>query len=150
MHKATKLLAATVATLIASPALADDAGIDSTAMIEQVKPQSIDAITPNIGAFSIASLNDPSISDFMATAPKMFEQGYRLTSVDENFANQSSAGFVALLVPEEFAFRSSAQDTGVDAALPGRFLSSSTRSDFLSPSGPVSRNKSSLGVKLGF
>lgn len=150
MRTTTKIMAATLAMLVATPALADDAGIDSSDMMEQVKPQAIDAITPAVDGFSIQSLNGGSINDFMATAPVMFEQGYRLSAAEDQYANQESAGIIALFVPEEFAFRSNEQDTGVDASLPGRFLSSSTRSDFLSQNGPANRDKSSLGVRFGF
>lgn len=150
MRKATKILATILAALITTPALADDAGIDSSSMMEQIKPQAIDAITPDVGGFDIQSLNDASTRDFMATAPAMFEQGYRLSAAEDQYANQESIGIAALFVPEEFAFRSNAQDTGVDASLPGRFLSSSTRSDFLSQNGPANRDKSSLGVRFGF
>lgn len=150
MHKAITILAASLSTAIATPALADDAGMDSASLTEQAKSLSVGAVTPQIGSFNIRSLNGATTSDFMATAPKMFEHGYRLSSAEDKFENQTSTGFVALLVPEEFAFRSNAQDTGVDASLPGRFLSSSARADFLPKSGPVNRGKSSLGVRFGF
>lgn len=150
MQKAILILAATVSTLAASPALADDAGIDTDSMVDQMKPASIDAITPSIGNFKIENLGNNPRSDFMATAPAKFEQGYRLTAGQNSFSIEPSAGLVGLVVPEEFAFSSNAQDTGVDSALPGRFVSSSARSDFLSQSGPASRDKSALGVKFGF
>jgi len=150
MHKAIIILAATVSAITAVPALADDAGIDRDSMVEQVKPRPIDAVTPTVRSFNIENLGMESTSSFMATTAGKLEQEYRLNLVRNGFETEPSAGLIGLIVPEEFAFRSNAQDTGVDAALPGRFLSSSTRSDFLSQSGPVNRNKSSLGVKLGF
>ncbi len=150
MNKAIIIFAATISTITASPVLADDAGMDSASMVELVKPRSIDAVTPAVTSFNIATLGIKSASSFMATEPGRFEQGYRLEVANGGFKNQSAAGLVSLFVPEEFAYRSNAQDTGVDAALPGRFLASSTRSDFISQSGPENRGKTSLGIRLGF
>ncbi|MEP2988416.1 MAG: hypothetical protein ABJN65_15955 [Parasphingorhabdus sp.] len=150
MNKAIIIFAATVSTITASPVLADDAGMDSASMVEQVNPRSIDAVTPVVTSFNIASLGIQSTSGFMATDPKSFEQGYRLKTTNGGFESQPSVGLVSLFVPKEFAYRSNAQDTGVDAALPGRFLASSTRSDFISQSGPENRGKTSLGIRLGF
>lgn len=150
MKKSVSLISAIIATVFASPAFADDAAIDVDSMVEEVSPKTYDAITPAIGSFDIGSLNGSRNIDFMATMTGHATPEYRLKLITQNFEADSSAGLAALIVPEEFAFRSNAQDTGVDAALPGRFLSSSTRSDFLSPSGPANRDKSSLGIRLGF
>ncbi|GAB5489547.1 MAG: hypothetical protein Pars2KO_31170 [Parasphingorhabdus sp.] len=150
MHKAIIILAATVSTIAAAPALADDAGIDRDSMVEQSKPRSINAVTPTVKSFNIKYLGMKSTSSFMATTTGRFEQEYRLNVPRNGFEAEPSAGLVGLIVPEEFAFSSNAQDTGLDVALPGQFLSSSTRADFISQSGPVSRDKSSLGVRFGF
>lgn len=150
MHKAIIILATTVSTIAAAPALADDAGIDRDSMIEQAKPRSIDAVTPTVRSFNIKNLGMKSTSSFMATMAGNFEQHYRLNVARNRFETEPSADLVGLIVPEEFAFRSNAQDTGVDAALPGRFLSSSARSDFLPQYGQANRDKSSLGVRFGF
>ncbi len=119
-------------------------------MVEEVSSKTYDAITPAIGSFDIGSLTGSRNIDFMATMGSRAKTEYRLNLPAQKFEADSDAGLAALIVPEEFAFRSNAQDTGVDAALLGRFLSSSTRSDFLSPSGPANRDKSSLGIRLGF
>ena len=150
MHKAIIILAATVTAITTVPALADDAGIDRDSMVEQTRPRSIDAVTPTVRSFDIKSLGMKSTKSFMATTAGKLEQEYRLNASRNGFETDPSADLVGLIVPEEFAFRSNAQDTGLDVALPGQFLSSSTRADFISQSGPVSRDKSSLGVRFGF
>lgn len=150
MHKMIIILTATVSAITAAPALADDAGIDRDSMIEQAKPRSIDAVTPSVNSFNIKNLDMKSTGSFMATMAGSFEQEYRLNSARSGFEAEPSAGLVGLIVPEEFAFSSNSQDTGLDVAIPGQFLSSSTRADFISQSGPVSRDKSSLGVRFGF
>ena len=150
MHKAITIVAATVSTLTATPAFADDVSIDTDSMVAQAKPRSIDAITPSIGRFNIENLGSNPAGDLMASTPGNFEQGYRLDSDQNSFSIEQSAGLISLFIPAEYAFRSNAQDTGLNTALPGRFVASSTRSDLLSQTGPATRDKSSIGIRFGF
>lgn len=150
MRKAMIIVAASISTMVATPALADDSAMDSAEMVEQALPRSVNAITPAIGNFNIENLDNKSARDFMATSPRSFEHGFRLTTAQSPVESKLSGGLVGLFVPQEFAFGSNAQDTGLDNATPGRYLSASNRSDFLPKSGPAKNDKSSLGIRLGF
>ena len=143
-------LAAAALILAASPAQADDAAMDVESMMEQSETKIYQPITPDFGTFDISGLSANTDASFMATMSKQFEAGFRLNEPVANFDRDSSAGLAALIVPEEFAFRSNEQDSGVDSVNPGRYLSHSVRSDYLSDTGPAARDKSSVGVRFGF
>jgi len=150
MNKSATLLAAVVAISISSAAYADDAAMDVESMVERTDTQSYQAITPIISGFDIARLGKQKPAQFMATMRSGYDQEYRLKQPINKFESDSKAGLAALLVPQEFAFRSTEQDSSVNAITPGQYVSNSVRSDYVSDTGPAANDKSSIGVKFGF
>lgn len=149
MHRAILTFAAAAMATTASPALADEA-MDVDAMVEHNLPEPVNAVTPIVSGFDVENIGSSTADEFKATITSQYQSGYRLSEPVARFDNGSSAGLVSIFIPEEFAYSSTAQDTGVDNALPGRYLSNSVRSDYLSETGPITRDKSSLGIRLGF
>ncbi len=140
----TLLLAATMS----SPALADNSTSGNDAMVEASALPSHQAISIPVQSFDLSGVTNAR--HFMATAETEFMSDYRLQKNDRYMFQKSSAGLAELLVPEEFIYRSTAQDSGVDAVTPGRFLSESVRSDYLANTGPAAKDKSSIGIRFGF
>ncbi|GAA0467384.1 hypothetical protein GCM10009096_05200 [Parasphingorhabdus litoris] len=141
--------AAAIVSITATPAFADSA-IDTQSMVEIATPQKQQAVNLPISKFDLAGVANQQDHSFMATMTNTFEPGYRVKNEGASPTEQSSIGIANLFVPQEFSYRSTAQDSGVDAVTPGRFLSSSIRSDFLSDAGPAAFDKSSVGVRFGF
>lgn len=149
MKNAIIVTAAALISITATPALADSA-VDTDSMVEAASPQKHQAVDLPVTNFDLAAVAQPSNHSFMATMATDFEPGYRVNDELSPVAIEPDAGLAGLFVPREFAFRSTAQDSGVDAINPGRFISSSIRSDFLSDAGPAAADKSSVGVRFGF
>ncbi|MEP2101925.1 MAG: hypothetical protein ABJP02_10495 [Parasphingorhabdus sp.] len=141
--------AAALISMTATPAFADSA-IDTESMVEAAAPQKQQAIDLPISNFDLASFTGKQDHSFMATMADAFEPGYRVKDSGSPVTAQPNIGLSSLLIPQEFAYRSTAQDSGVDAVNPGRFLSSSVRSDYLSDAGPAAADKSTVGVRFGF
>ncbi len=138
------------AGLSASPALADSA-IDTPSMLESASPApSVNAENLPIDGFDLSGLQPASPAGFMATMSASYQPGYRLkNTASEEFVGDRG-GVVSAIVSPEFAYRSTAQDSGVDAVLPGRFISNSVRGDYLPDTGPAASDKSSIGLRFGF
>ncbi|WP_422343075.1 hypothetical protein [Parasphingorhabdus sp.] len=149
MKNAIIVTAAALISITATPAFADSA-IDTQSMIETVAPQQFQAIDLPVSRFDLAGVTGSQNDGFMATMMETFEPGYRVSVNAEPILAEPNAGLTSLFIPQEFSYRSTAQDSGVDAINPGRFLSSSIRSDFLSDTGPAASDKSSVGVRFGF
>lgn len=149
MKNATIATAAALISITATPAFADSA-IDTQSMVEAAAPQKQKAIDLPISNFDLAGVIGKKDYSFMATMAAEFEPGFRVKNGTSPFTAQPNAGLTGLFIPQEFSYRSTAQDSGVDAINPGRFLSSSVRSDYLSDAGPAASDKSSVGVRFGF
>ena len=149
MKNSIGIISALVAVSIASPVLADDA-MDVSSMVEQSQTTSYQPITPSVQAFNIANLSTGKKADFMATMANQYRPDYRLHQPVANFDKDSNVGLVSLIVPKKFAFRSTAQDSGVDAVIPGRYVSHSVNRDYTSDTGPAARDKSTTGIKFDF
>ncbi len=148
--KNISLAAATaLISITATPAFADSA-IDTQSMVETAAPQKHQAIDLPIRKFDLARLTGQQDPSFMATMATEFEPGFRVSNNTAAPATEPSVGLSGLFIPQEFSYRSNAQDSGVDAVNPGRFLSSSVRSDFLPDTGPAAADKNSVGVRFGF
>ena len=136
--------------LVASPAQADSA-IDTQSMTESAAPAPlVNAEQLPIGAFDLSGLATSSPADFMATMANRHKRDFRLKAEADPRFDGDQGGLVSAIVSPEFAYRSSAQDSGVDAVLPGRFVSNSVRDDFLPDTGPAASDKSSIGLRFGF
>lgn len=149
MKNAIIATAAALISITATPAFADSA-IDTQSMVEAAAPQKHQAIDLPINGFDLAGVTGKQDHSFMATMAAEFEPGYRVQDDGSPVAAQPNVGLSGLFIPQEFSYRSTAQDTGVDTINPGRFLSSSVRSDYLSDAGPGAADKSSVGVRFGF
>ncbi len=149
MKNVVIVTAAALISITATPAFADSA-IDTQSMVEAAAPQKHQAIDLPISNFDLAGVSSNQDQSFMATMAPGFESGFRIENDVSPVVEQRSAGLTNLFIPQEFSYRSTAQDSGVDAVNPGRFLSSSVRSDFLSDAGPGAADKSSVGVRFGF
>lgn len=149
MKNVTLATAAALISITATPAFADSA-IDTDTMVETAAPQQHQAIDLPISNFDLARVTGESDRGFMATMAAEFEPGFRVQNAQAPVTTEPNASLSGLFIPQEFAYRSSAQDSGVDAVNPGRFLSSSVRSDFLSDAGPAAADKNSVGVRFGF
>ncbi len=143
-------------SLLVTPAYADsDISAQSSAVREIAKtnPHSF-TLSPN--QFDLSSVE--SAKPFSVVPVRLAsEQEYRLISSnnqDFNEAAFTTAGLTNALsafgINEAQAFASLEQDTGVDALVPGRFISSSVRSDYIVDGTPGANDKSALGVKFGF
>lgn len=142
--------AAALISITATPAFADSA-IDTETMVETAAPPTQhQAIDLPISSFDLAGATTSQQYGFMATMADSFEPGYRIQNGPTPGITRPNIGVSSLLIPEEFSYRSTAQDSGVDAVNPGRFLSSSVRPDYLSEAGPASADKSAVGVRFGF
>ncbi|MEL6875375.1 MAG: hypothetical protein AAGM33_07825 [Pseudomonadota bacterium] len=142
--------AATLMALTGTPALADDSAIDTHSMMEAAAPPTHNATDLPVSGFDLAALTGQQSLRFMATMESTYEAGYRISAASSPVASGSNPGIASLIVPEEFAYRSTAQDSGVDALVPGQFLSTSVRADLQSDTGPAARDKSSVGLRLPF
>ncbi|QTD56794.1 hypothetical protein [Parasphingorhabdus cellanae] len=149
MKNVTLAAAAALISTTATPAFADSA-IDTETMVETAAPQQHQAIDLPIGHFNLAGVTTDQGYSFMATMVDIFEPGYRVQDNGARPASKPNESLASLLVSEEFSYRSTAQDSGVDAVNPGRFISSSVRSDYLSDAGPAAADKSSIGIRFGF
>ncbi|WP_109356293.1 hypothetical protein [Sphingorhabdus sp. EL138] len=149
MKNAVIVTAAALISITATPAFADSA-IDTQSMAETASPQKHQAIDLPISNFDLAGVTSKKDHGFMATMAAEFAPGFRIQSDIAPVAAQPDAGLTSLFIPQEFSYRSNAQDSGVDAISPGRFVSSSVRSDYLSDAGPAAKDKSSVGVRFGF
>jgi len=149
MKNITLAAAAALISITATPAFADSA-IDTETMVEAAAPQQHQAIDLPISNFDLAGVTGKQEPSFMATMIAEFEPGFRVQNNEAPITIEPNAGLSGLFIPQEFSYRSNAQDSGVDAVNPGRFLSSSVRSDFLSDAGPAAADKSSVGVRFGF
>ncbi len=149
MKNAIIATAAALISITATPALADSA-IDTETMVETAAPQQHQAIDLPISNFDLAGVATNQKHSFMATMADAFKPGYRVPNNATPILSQPIAGLTGLFIPEEYSFRSTAQDSGVDAVNPGRFLSSSVRSDYLSDTGPAASDKNTVGVRFGF
>ncbi len=149
MKNVTLAAATALISISATPAFADSA-IDTQSMVETAAPQKHQAIDLPISNFDLARVTGKQERGFMATMAAEFEPGFRVQNNEAPIAIEPNAGLSGLFIPQEFSYRSNAQDSGVDAVNPGRFLSSSVRSDFLSDAGPAAADKSSVGVRFGF
>ncbi|SIN82978.1 hypothetical protein SAMN02745824_1948 [Parasphingorhabdus marina DSM 22363] len=152
MTKAIAWTAATLMALTSSPALADDSAIDTSSMIEAaaVTPPTYQAADLPVSGFDLAALNSQQSPRFMATMESQYQAGYRIANITAPDLTDNSPGLASLIVPEEFAYRSTEQDSGVDALVPGQFISSSVRGELQSDTGPAARDKSSVGLRLPF
>ncbi len=148
MKNAIIATAAALISITATPAFADSA-IDTESMVETAAPQQHQAIDLPISNFDLAGVAAKQKHSFMATMADAFMPGYRLPKNDIPSLSQPNAGLAGLLIPEEFSYRSTTQDSSVDAVNPGRFLSSSVRPDYLSDAGPAAADKSAVGVRFG-
>lgn len=145
------ILASAVAliSITATPAFADSA-IDTETMVETAAPQTQQqAIDLPINSFDLAGAKASQQYGFMATMADSFEPGYRIEIGPTPDITRPSVGLSSLLIPQEFSYRSTTQDSSVDAVNPGRFLSSSVRPDYLSDAGPAAADKSAVGVRFG-
>ncbi|MEO0441362.1 MAG: hypothetical protein AAF067_10855 [Pseudomonadota bacterium] len=141
--------AATLMALTGAPALADDSAIDTHSMMEAAAPPTHNATSLPVSGFDLAALSGQQSLQFMATPESDYQPGYRIRETAAP-AQASNPGIASLIVPEEFAYRSTAQDSGVDALVPGQFLSTSVRDDLQSDTGPAAWDKSSVGLRLPF
>lgn len=144
------ILGTTVMMLTASPALADDSAVDTDSMVETMAPPAPAAVDLPIASFDLNAIPGSQNLDFMATTSAKVQPGYRIENQTSAAIAPSSAGLASLLVPEEYSYRSTEQDSGVYPVIPGRFLSSSVRADYLTDTGPAARDKSSVGFRLPF
>lgn len=144
------ILTATAMMLTASPALADDSAVDTDDMVETLASSIPDAVDLPIGGFDLKTIQGSQNLDFMATMAAEYQPGYRLEKQTSAAGAPSTSGLASLLVPEEYSYRSNEQDSGVYPVIPGRFLSSSVRTDYLTDTGPAARDKSSVGFRLPF
>ncbi|MEO9469768.1 hypothetical protein [Parasphingorhabdus sp.] len=144
------IFSATVMMLTASPAIADDSAVDTESMTEAMAPSVPVAVDLPIAGFDLKAVSGSQNFDFMATAAKKNQPGYRIDNQPSPAITQPTSGLTSLLVPEEYSYRSSEQDSGVYPVIPGRFLSSSIRADYLTDTGPAARDKSSVGLRLPF
>ncbi|MEM8919684.1 MAG: hypothetical protein AAGE37_12585 [Pseudomonadota bacterium] len=149
MTKAIAWTAATLMALTGAPALADDSAIDSHSMMEAVAPPTHNATDLPVSGFDLAALTDQQSLRFMATTESDYQPGYRIRETAAP-VETGNPGLASLIVPEEFAYRSTEQDSGVDALVPGQFLSTSVRDDLQSDTGPAAWDKSSVGLRLPF
>lgn len=149
MKNVTLAAAAALISITATPAFADSS-IDTQSVVETVAPQKHQAIDLPISNFDLAGVTSKQDHSFMATMASEFEPGFRVRNNAAPIVVEPNLGLSGLLIPQEFSYRSTAQDSGVDAVNPGRFLSSSVRSDYLSDAGPAAADKSSVGVRFGF
>lgn len=141
--------AAALISITATPAFADSA-IDTQSMVETAAPQKHQPIDLPISNFDLAGVAAKQQHSFMATMAAEFEPGFRVKNNASPLTAQPNVGLSGLFIPQEFSYRSTAQDSSVDAVNPGRFLSSSVRPDYLSDAGPAAADKSSVGVRFGF
>ena len=141
-------IAAILTAMISVPALADDMGIDTSDMTETASPALVNAFDLSADGFDLSSTTRQT--SFMATMAASLSPDYRLQNQGSGKYAENNAGIVSLFVPEEFAYRSNAQDSGVDAIVPGQYLSQSVRPDFLNDNGPAANDKSSVGLRFGF
>ncbi len=148
MKKEISVLAIALAAITSSPALADEAAVETQAMIETAAPKTYQAVDIPVQSFDLAGV--AKTKDFMATVTRGYKPNHRLQENNAGSYAENSAGPAALFVPEEFAYRSNAQDSGVDAVTPGRFVSQSVRTDYLSDTGTAAADKSSVGIRFGF
>ena len=148
MKKAISTVLIALAASAATPAFADDSAVDMQDMAKEVSSSQHKAIDLPVSGFDLTTLG--SNREFMATMASEFEPGYRVVQQSEAFAPTANAGIASLFFPPEYSYRSSAQDSGVDAVTPGRFLSSSVRADYLTDTGPAAADKSSVGLRFGF
>lgn len=150
MKKLALITALTVTGLTSTPAFADSA-VDTESMIDIARSAApVEAYSLPVNGFELSALKSDKTTEFMATMSDQYQPGYRYAALTEYTNTETGPGLASLLVPEEFAFRSNSQDSGVDAALPGRFLSNSVRADYLTSNGPASSDKSSVGIRFGF
>lgn len=150
MIKAIAWTAATLMALTGSPALADDSAIDTDSMMEAAAPPKHNATDLPVSGFDLAALGGQQSLRFMATMESEYQPGYRISETGSPVVTSNSAGLASLIVPEEFAYRSTEQDSGVNALVPGQFLSTSVRGELQNDSGPAARDKSSVGLRLPF
>lgn len=149
MKNVTLAAAAALISITATPAFADSA-IDTETMVETAAPQKQQAIDLPISNFDLAGVTGKQNHSFMATMAAEFAPGFRVKNTTAPVTAKPNAGLTSLFIPQEFSYRSTAQDSGVDAINPGRFLSSSVRSDYLSDAGPAATDKRSVGIRFGF
>ncbi len=147
--KKVLIIAAAFGSITAAPAWADSA-VDTDSMMTAAAPTQHQAIDLPIGNFDLAGVDRAQANAFMATMAESYEAGYRVPTALKAIPAEPSAGLTGLFIPAEFAYRSSAQDSGVDAVTPGRFLSSSVRADYLADTGPAAADKSAVGIRFGF
>jgi len=137
-----------IVTPIAAPAHAGDA-IDTEMMMETAEPTQYQAEYLPYNSFHLLQAGQKKEAKFIATMSGQFMADYRLNRLNKQ-ATETNSNLLDLVIPSEFSFRSGAQDSSIDATIPGRYQSTQLRSDRLSSNSPADRDKASLGIKLPF